>query len=109
MIIQLKKLKLAGLLASTSILIYCSSYSYIPTPAEVKRAQEKWPDVDSATLFKGYTNYKDNCGECHFLYKPEQYTLDEWESILPKMKQKANLSEEDIGLIKKYIYVRLGN
>jgi hypothetical protein len=88
-----------------SILICCSTYSYIPTAADLSNAKTNWPEMDSISLFNAYSIYKNKCGSCHFLYRPEQYQSVAWDTILLKMKPKAHLTNKEMDLIKIYVDV----
>jgi hypothetical protein len=103
------KLRIPALFISIFILTYCSSYSYIPTSADITKARMEWPNIDSSTMFLAYNTYKDNCGNCHFLYRPEKYNKNEWDHILQEMKTEAKLTDDNVVLIKKYLYTHTGN
>lgn len=85
------------------VLSYCSSQFYIPTSGQISYAQRTWPDVDSTYLFNGYDLYKNKCGSCHYLYKPDRYTPEQWNHLLPEMKKEAKLTDEEYNYIKKYV------
>lgn len=56
-----------------------------------------------AEILAGKKIYENNCAKCHYLHKPEDFSRAEWKTILPKMKEKAQLSDADIVKIYKYI------
>ncbi len=99
----MKILKLLMLIAIALVLSYCGSNQYIPTHQHVMRAEQNWNGVDSVYLFKGYGLYREKCGGCHYLYKPGSYSAKEWERVLPVMKDKAKLSNEEYGPLEKYV------
>jgi hypothetical protein len=105
---HIKKFWPACIIVTSFMLVYCSSYSYLPTTADVYNAKIQWPEIDSSLLYKGYHLYKNKCGSCHFLYKPENYSLSKWDSILSKMKLEAKITDEQLDLIKKYVYTHKG-
>ena len=85
------------------LLSCCTSNLYIPTSENIATAQKNWPETDSSSIFKGYLLYRDKCGNCHYLYKPGKYPGEKWESVLPVMKEKAKLSEDEYEHIKIYL------
>jgi hypothetical protein len=102
----IKVLRPIGFLFLFFLLAYCSGYSYLPTSADLTKAKMQWPEADSTLIYNSYCVYKNKCGSCHFLYRPEKYNSSQWDSILPSMKKEAKLSDMELELLKKYIYVR---
>ncbi|NCO55934.1 MAG: hypothetical protein GW876_11135, partial [Bacteroidetes bacterium] len=47
-----------------------------------------------------------NCSSCHNLHLPQQYTKQNWDTILIKMKLKANIDDSKLNLIKNYLLVK---
>lgn len=84
-------------------LSYCSSKFYIPTAGQISYAQKTWPEADSSYLVNGYNLYKNKCGSCHYLYKPQSYTVDQWNKLLPEMKEEAKLTDVEYNNIKIYL------
>ena len=74
-----------------------SSSLYIPTNADTTA------NASLTDLKNGRTLYINNCGNCHNLYPPEDFTVAQWKSILPRMAQNTNLSAPDLSLITKYV------
>ena len=91
------------IIGAVMVLSYCSSEFYIPSHQQISGAQNKWPEVDSTFLYKGYHLYKNKCGNCHFLYRPAKYTADQWNHQLPEMKKEAKLTDEEYNCIEKYL------
>jgi hypothetical protein len=49
--------------------------------------------------------YAKKCaGACHRLYKPGEYSRDQWAGILADMSERAKLSEKDLETIRGYLY-----
>jgi hypothetical protein len=84
----------------------CKHPSEIPADKEVAIAQRQWADCDLNALKAGYQLYQAKCDRCHELYKPEAYSEDEWEDILPKMSRKAHISAEEQTSIRHYLLTR---
>lgn len=48
--------------------------------------------------------YAKKCaGSCHRLYKPKEYTSEQWVKILAEMSKLAKLTDEEAGKIRKYL------
>ena len=86
------------------LLAYCSSRIYIPSAQQITTSQKYFPEADSTFLSQGHSMYENKCSSCHFLYRPGKYTAKEWEHILPEMKEKAKLTDEEFRQIKIYLY-----
>lgn len=70
---------------------------YTPTSTDV---------TSTATLDQlqqGRTLYINNCGNCHGLYSPDDYTSSQWKSIMNSMGAKTSMSAADISLVTKYV------
>ena len=79
----------------------CSPALYMPSMID---ASHSGVSVDSLML--GRTLYTNHCGSCHNLHLPEQYTQAHWERVMPDMKRKAKISDEEAKLITKFVLVR---
>ncbi len=91
------------------VLSYCGPKLYIPTSGQISSAKKIWPDVDSTYLFNGYDLYKNKCGNCHYLYKPDRYTPEQWDHFLSDMSKKAKLTDEEYLKIKIYLLALCGS
>ena len=70
---------------------------YTPTSADI---------TSTATLEElqqGRTLYINNCGSCHGLYSPDDYTSTQWKSIMSSMGPKTGMSSSDKILVTKYV------
>ena len=71
------------------------------TPAEeADYAKTHYTEAQRAA---GKTLFEGSCAECHDLPVPGEYTIAQWDGILPKMFRKAKLSYDDAGLVKAYL------
>lgn len=70
---------------------------YVPTASDVTAT------ATLAELTQGRTLYGDNCGACHSLYLPENFSASQWRSVLPGMTSRTGLSTADIALLTKYV------
>ena len=99
----LKKINIVLIVGTAMIVSHCSSNFYIPTSLQISYAKEIWPEADSAYLLRGYNLYVNKCGGCHYLYKPDSYKPERWNKVLPIMRDKAKLNEEEYNCINRYI------
>jgi mono/diheme cytochrome c family protein len=70
---------------------------YVPTSADA---------TTSATLTdlqQGRELYISNCGGCHSLYSPDNYTASQWRNIMPNMAPNTNLTSAQVQLVTKYV------
>jgi mono/diheme cytochrome c family protein len=74
-----------------------SSSLYTPTSADVT-ATATLPDLQ-----QGRTLYVNNCGRCHGLYSPDDYTPSQWKGIISTMAPNTGLSSSEILLVTKYL------
>jgi hypothetical protein len=79
----------------------CSPALYLPTQTDALQAGSS---IDN--LMSGRTLYVKNCGSCHNVHLPEQFTRAQWKVILPEMQRKAKISDEETKLISAFIMAR---
>lgn len=70
---------------------------YTPTSSDVTA------NATLAELQQGRILYVNNCGRCHGLYSPDNYSAAQWKSILNNMTPNTSLSASDILLVTKYV------
>ena len=90
----MKKLVLAGLMG----FLACSPALYLPT-TEV--AQLKNHQLESLSL--GRQLYIENCGSCHRLHLPGEFSGQAWYSFLDSMQHKAKITDGQKQLVLDYI------
>jgi cytochrome c5 len=56
-----------------------------------------------AELQQGRTLYMNNCGVCHSLYSPDDYSKSNWTSILSSMAPKTSMNASQVTLVTKYV------
>ncbi|UMY65188.1 MULTISPECIES: cytochrome c [unclassified Flavobacterium] len=66
-----------------------------PAPAAPLTAQQE----------EGHQLYENNCGKCHKLFAPNDFSKTEWKPILAEMQPKAKLNNDDMAKIKSYLDV----
>jgi cytochrome c5 len=69
--------------------------------------KEATPSVMTAALAEGKDLYENNCGKCHDLFKPQDFSKEAWAPILVSMQEKASLSDMQMVSISNYIYAQL--
>ena len=76
-----------------------------PGTKEISSMQQKVPGISLEKAMQGYVLYKTNCSSCHSLYIPDQFTISQWEKILPVMFERAKISSlQDRQLINDYLF-----
>jgi len=95
-------------ISSAIILIGCVTVSSLqPTETEMVMMQQKVPGITLEEAQQGFKLYKFNCAGCHYLHKPNAYTINGWQKVLPEMLGKAKItSEKDAQLIKNYLFAK---
>lgn len=66
----------------------------------VKEMQTKYTDIQRE---EGKTLWQGNCQKCHKLYEPQSRTVGKWERVLPRMNNRAKLTDEQAALVRAYL------
>ena len=66
--------------------------------------QKTEPIVFVEEKLDGKNLYENNCAKCHQLYEPYKFSKREWEPILVKMKEYAELDDAKMASISGYLY-----
>ena len=56
-----------------------------------------------AELQEGRTLYINNCGKCHSLYSPDDFSVSTWKAIIPVMAPNTTLDGSQVILVTKYV------
>jgi hypothetical protein len=48
-------------------------------------------------------SYENNCAKCHELFKPKDYTAEQWKPILVSMQEKAKITDQEREKIYAYL------
>jgi len=78
----------------------------VPDSTDVVAAKSHWSGVTLASLNQGYAIYSDKCVECHEMKMPQDFSVSDWNGILPKMGKKANLDTAQYKLVYHYILTK---
>lgn len=92
--------------AGISYTTNASESSLEPAQSDLAIAKTHWPDVTMAGLNVGYSIYNDKCTDCHDAKLPQDFSLQEWNAIMPKMGRKAKLDSAQYTLVFHYILTR---
>lgn len=92
----------------TIILVGCATVSSLqPKETDLAIMQQKVPGINLEEAQQGFKLYKFNCAGCHYLHKPNAYTINGWQKVLPEMLGRAKItSEKDAQLIKNYLFAK---
>ena len=74
-----------------------------PVENDVNFAKQNWRDASLTQLSEGYNLYKNKCGSCHYLYRPNKFSEEKWKQKIPEMGKKAKLDSTQVQLITRYI------
>jgi hypothetical protein len=70
---------------------------YIPTSSDVTAKATLQELQDGRAL------YINNCGKCHDLFSPDDYSASRWKTIMSGMAPKTNMSASQVTLVTKYV------
>ena len=89
-------------------LVGCATVSGLqPKETDLSVMQQKVPGISVEEAQQGFKLYKFNCAGCHYLHKPNDYTINGWQKILPEMLGKAKIaSEKEAQLIRNYLFAK---
>lgn len=59
--------------------------------------------IKLASTYDGGGLYKNNCANCHKLYKAEDFSREDWVPILKSMQKKARISDAETLAIYNYL------
>ena len=76
------------------ILIGCIPQLYMPSSAD--------PTIQNQ-LVEGRKSYIQRCNHCHNLYRPDQFTAEQWKKNLDKMQPRAKITDDQKQIIFNYL------
>jgi hypothetical protein len=86
------------------------SKTYEPTDAQLTAGKTKYPDLTRDNLITGHSIYYGVCMNCHEAKNINEFSLDEFSSILNKMARKAKLTPEEKDAVLRYaVSIKLSN
>lgn len=97
----MKKFRLSVLIILLGFSVSCSKNSssnlYQPTSADVTAT------ATLTDLQQGRSLYVNYCGQCHYLYSPDDYSPTAWKSILSSMAPRTGMNSSEVTLVTKYV------
>jgi|SRR6185312_9370339 len=118
LVCMLKYRRTAVVFTLFSIVLACcksltpAAKSATPTPSltpdngDLTVAQKQWPGTTSDILIEGYNLYEDKCTDCHDAKLPQDFSVEDWNAILPKMGRKAHLDSLQYKSVYRYILAK---
>jgi cytochrome c5 len=76
------------------------AHNSVSSENETAAVKAKYSDTQIAG---GKTIFANYCNKCHDYKRPDDYSVKEWNKILPVMARKAHLNTNDAGLIRAWI------
>ena len=93
---------MGGMIAAGLLLSFfaaaCATTGGSALTGEQLRAQ----GVDEAAYFRGRALSVTECAECHRLFRPSEYSPEEWGPIARKMGARASLGKDQIADMELY-------
>ena len=74
--VSIVALALVGGLGLSAVSVLAAQPSKMPDPMQIARGAQEW---------------RDNCGRCHNLRDPKEFTDSKWEVIVSQMRVRGNL------------------
>ncbi len=91
-------------MAFAAVVLWCCTPGLMPpSEADVHSANKHWSDATHAQLSEGYTLYKNKCGSCHYLYRPDKFSNEKWTHEILEMSNRIQLDSSQVSLITRYI------
>lgn len=86
----------------------CAGGPIVPTPEQLAAAGAVPRDADMAALARGRAIYLTECGACHRLFAPGDYSPQEWTRIVGRMAPRASLDGRQAADLALYLSVASG-
>jgi len=91
-------------IVALGILAACAGASLpMATERDAARVHDRFPGLTALDLAHGRKLYQSRCGACHLPVTPGAVPAIEWPEHVREMKLRAHLSNEEAGLIEKYL------
>ncbi|MDQ6609355.1 MAG: hypothetical protein M3Y85_06005 [Bacteroidota bacterium] len=90
----MKKTITITIIFACCIILSCSQQLYVPNSTDATQQQQ---------LLSGRKLYVAHCGSCHNLHLPKEFDTNGWKKQLNEMQVKAKITDEEKGLIYKYL------
>jgi cytochrome c5 len=77
-----------------------------PIFSDVAIAQAHWAGTTMDYLNQGYSIFNYKCTTCHEVKMPQDFSVEDWNSIMPKMGRKARLDSTEYNEVFHYILTK---
>ena len=98
---KMKRCKYFLLPVILALVMSCSKTSdaslYVPSSNDVTAT------ATLEELQQGRTLYINNCGSCHHLYSPDDFSATRWRSIMTQMAPETRMNASQVTLVTKYV------
>lgn len=94
--------KLVYIFGVSTLIIACSPKTSEVINEDLSEIEEN-NEMPKAAIGEGKVVYLRDCTKCHTAKKVEDYTPEQWATILPEMIKKAQLNKEDASNLRAYI------
>ncbi|GAA4071879.1 cytochrome c [Flavobacterium cheonanense] len=95
------KTKILAVVLFAIVLYSCGGSKSVPPPPP-PAVEAKQPE-NASDLAEGKSLYENNCAKCHDLFKPKDFSAEQWKPILLDMQKKAKISDEQRDKIYNYV------
>jgi len=93
----------AGLGLSAGLAGCAAGTGSIPTAEELYAAGTLSRGADAVAVRRGRAVYVTECGACHRLHLPSEYSPEEWRPIVRRMAERASLGAEQAADLEAYL------
>jgi len=80
----------------------CASLPH-PNPADVSRAQARFPTASMESLESGRSAYAARCASCHALHSPQSRSAEQWLKAIDEMEKEVRLAPNERALIAQFL------
>jgi hypothetical protein len=93
---------MSGIIAAGLLLSFFAAACATTGGSGLTSAQLKAQGVDEGAFRRGRALSVTECAECHRLYRPSEYSPEEWGPISRKMGARASLGKDQIADMELY-------
>ncbi|MCL5965774.1 MAG: hypothetical protein M1550_00900 [Deltaproteobacteria bacterium] len=86
----------------------CAGGTIVPTPSQLVATGAVPRDADLAALARGRAVFVTECAACHRLFRPDEYTPQEWKRIVARMAPRASLDSRQTSDLELYLSAASG-
>ena len=89
------------------VFIQCKSSKVSTTSGmlEETKVETIKKNFTAAQMEEGRILWQDRCDNCHKLFKPESYTVNRFDKVLPRMTKRSKMTEEEAAKVRAYLLV----